>query len=73
MSAIDAKRDAMSGFKTSYVSSSDGNIYVLYIDNPVKLNAFVNNNPGFVGSDNNFSNDTNIGKMFWDINFDLQT
>ena len=43
--------------------------YTLMIN---KLKAFVTNNSGFVGSDNNFNNNTNIGKMFWDMNFDLQ-
>lgn len=69
---LDAKRDAMSGFTTSYVSSSDGNIYALYIDDPNKLNAFVNNNPGFVGSDNNFKFGTAVGDYWLDVNHDLQ-
>jgi hypothetical protein len=69
---LDNRRDLMSGFTTSYVSSSDGNLYALYIDDPAKLNAFVDNNPGFVDSYNNFNKDTNIGKMFWDTNDDLQ-
>jgi len=30
--ALHVKRDAMSCFKTSYVSSSEGNLYALYID-----------------------------------------
>lgn len=70
--SLHVKRDAMSGFKTSYVSSFDGNIYALYIDDPIKLKAFVTNNSGFVGSDNNFKVGTTVGDYFWDVNFDLQ-
>src|SRR6218665_471887 len=72
LKALDAKRDIMTGFVASYVVSSDGNIYALYISNPAKLNAFVDNNPGFVGSDNNFAPGTTPGNLFRDTNRDLQ-
>ncbi|KAF2517204.1 hypothetical protein [Flavobacterium foetidum] len=70
--ALNTRRNLMSGFTTSYVSSFDGNIYALYIDDPSKLNDFFNNNPGCVGSDNNFKEGTTVGDYFRDVNFDLQ-
>lgn len=64
-------RSQIGGFTTSFIKSSDGNIYALYINDSTKLSNFVNNNPGFVASNNNFNSQTVIGKLFWDTNNDL--
>ncbi|OOV19566.1 hypothetical protein [Flavobacterium sp. LM4] len=72
LKALNNKRGLTSNFTTSYVSSADGNIYALYINDAAKLNTFINNNSGFVGTDNNFAHGTNIGDLFWETNDNLQ-
>lgn len=72
MKALDNKRSLIDGFTTSYVSSYDGNIYALYINNPTQLHNFVASNPGFVGSDHNFNPNTIVGTQWLNTIQDLR-
>lgn len=70
--AIDHKHNLVADFNTMYTISPDGSKYALYISDASKLNDFMNNNSGFVGSDNNFAAGTASGNLFRSTIRDLQ-
>jgi hypothetical protein len=65
------KRGIIPVFTTTYVQAADGSKYALVINDPQKLNTFVENNPNLVGSDNNFNSNTQLGGQWRALIFDL--